>query len=212
MTVQGQVTRTLQGLRGDRYGEMLLVKSGEEGLFAEVYNTYTLNDCPEELWVKLDPEAIARSEGALAAVPNGPRYWLVDSIEKTRPEVPEVRDFGGILMTRAAVLNLGGTTIDPSPYRGRRVARTALFAFDADCTVYELVDPDGAVYVMQSWCTAVDPGLVESDLMDLGKRLELPDGWAYQSRRLSEPLRINTTDKEAVVLQDELRNSYSLVG
>lgn len=123
MATPSQVTRTLQDVRGHRYGEILVVTSTDDGLVADVYNSYTLNDCPQELWDALDPAAIARSEGALAAVVNGPRYWLVDSIEKSGPPSPDVRDFGGILMARAATLNLGAAGFDPSPYNGRRITR-----------------------------------------------------------------------------------------
>jgi len=210
MTAPTRVTRTLEHVRGHRYGEMLLVKNGDEGLVAEVYNSYTLNECPQQLWDALDLAGIAASEGALAAVANGPRYWLVDAIEKSGPLVPDVRDFGGILMTRAAVLNLG-TGFDPSPYIGRRVARTAVFAFASDSPVYELTDPEGAVYVMQSWCTSVDKELAEPGLVKLADRLEMPAGWAFRHRLLDEALHIMTTTEEAVVLQDEFRNSYCLV-
>jgi hypothetical protein len=211
MTSPSQVTRTLEELRGKRYGEILMVKSGDEGLYAEVYNTFTLNDCPQELWDKLDVGAIAQDNGALAAVANGPRYWLVDRIEKVGAQTPDVRDFGGILMTRAATLQLGTAGFDPSPYNGRRVARTAMFGFDAGSMVYELTDPGGAVYVMQSWCTAVDTGLTELDLLTLAERLEPPEGWTYRARVLAERLQVMTATEDAVVLQDELRNSYCLV-
>ncbi len=211
MTTPSQVTRTLPDVRGHRYGEIFLVRSADGGLVAEVYNSYTLNECPQDLWETLDLAEIARAEGALAAVANGPRYWLVDSIEKSGPPSPDVRDFGGILMTRAATLDLGAAGFDPSPYNRRRVARAAMFSFDADSLVYELTDPAGAVYVMQSWCTAVDTGLTEPDLTDLGQRLSLPPGWVYRCRRLEEPLHVMTTTEDAVVLQDELRNSYCLV-
>jgi hypothetical protein len=210
MTAPSQVTRTLKDVRGQRYGEILVVKSGDEGLFAEVYNSFTLNDCPQELWDDLDLAAIAEAEGALAAVANGPRYWLVDTIEKSGPPTPDVHDFGGILMARAAIVNLGVAGFDPSPYNGRRVARTALFSFDAASVVYELTGPDGAAYVMQSWCTSVDPKLTEPDLVSLGKRLDVPDGWTYRSRRLDEPLHVMTATEDAVVLQDDLKNSYCL--
>jgi hypothetical protein len=211
MTAPGQMTtRIHREVRGKRYGEVLLVKSGDDGLFAEVFNSFTLNECPQELWEKLDMAAIAESGGALAAVANGPRYWLMDAIEKSGPEVPEVHDFGGILMTRAAVLNFGTAGLDPSPYKGRRVARTAVFSFGAGSTVYELTDPDGAVYVMQSWCTSEDTALGESDLAALGERLALPTGWSYGFRRLSEDLNVMTSTEDAVVLQDDLKNSYCL--
>jgi hypothetical protein len=210
MTDQDLVTRTLSHIRGKRYGEIFMVTSGAEGLVAEVYNSYTLNDCPQELWDKLDLTVIAQEAGALIAVANGPRYWLVDTIEKTGPPTPEERDFGGILMRRAATLNLGSNGIDPSPYHERRVARTAKFSFAAGSVVYELTNAGGAVYVMQSWCTAVDSGLSEDDLGSLGERLVLPDGWSYGSRRLDAPLHVMTTSVEAVVLQDDFRNSYCL--
>jgi hypothetical protein len=210
MTDSDLVRRTLAEVHGQRYGEILMVKSGDDGLIAEVYNSYTLNDCPQELWDALDLAAIAQTEGALIAIANGPRYWLVDTIEKSGPPVPKVHDFGGILMARAAILNLGTAGIDPSPYNERRVARTAQFSFAAGSVVYELTNHDGAVYVMQSWCTAVDATLVEDDLATLGDRLVLPDGWAYGSRRLEAPLHVMTTTVDAVVLQDDLRNSYCL--
>ena len=210
MTDSGLVTRTLSEIRGQRYGEIFMVKSGAEGLVAEVYNSYTLNDCPQELWDGLDLAVIAQEAGALVAVANGPRYWLVDTIEKSGPPTPDVRDFGGILMARAAILNLGANGIDPSPYNERRVARTAKFSFAADSVVYELTNAEGAVYVMQSWCTAVDTGLTEDDLGSLGGRLVLPDGWNYRTRRLDAPLHVMTTSVEAVVLQDDFRNSYCL--
>jgi len=211
MTAPSHVTRTLDDVRGTRYGEILMVKSGDEGLFAEVYNTYTLNDCPQDLWDALDLAGMARAEGALVALANGPRYWLVDSIEKVGPQTPEVRDFGGILMARAAILHLGTAALDPSPYKGRRVARAALFSFGAGSMVYELTDPEGAMYIMQSWCTSVDTGLTEPDLAGLGERLATPEGWTYSSRRLDETLHILTTTEDAVVLQDDLKNSYCLV-
>ena len=207
MTAPSPVTRKLDNIRGERYGEILLVRQAEGGLSAEVYNSFTLNDCPAKEWEALDLPAIAAAEGALVAVANGPRYWLADSIEKAGSSTPEVRDFGGILMNRAATLDLGAD-FDPSPYIARRVARTALFSFAAGSRVYELVDPEGQVSVMQSWCTSVDPTLTEADLPGLGARLTLPPGWQYRSRTLDRPLDVMTITDDAFVLQDELRNSY----
>ena len=64
---------TNTGLRGKRYGEVLLVSAGPDGPQATVYNTYPLNDCPPELWHTLDAAAIATEHGALAALLNGPK-------------------------------------------------------------------------------------------------------------------------------------------
>jgi hypothetical protein len=42
------------------------------------------------------------------------------------------------------------------------------------------------------------------------ERLALPDGWSYRTRVLEEELVVDTTTTTAVVLQDELENSYTL--
>ena len=67
---------------GLRYGEVLLVTMGEAGPEAAVYNSFPLNDCPAGLWTKLDAHVIAEKHGAVAALLNGPRYWLMSGIEK----------------------------------------------------------------------------------------------------------------------------------
>ena len=55
----------MSNLRGKRYGEVML---GKGGLIApsefDVYNTIGLNDCPEELWSKLDSDKIKAETGA----------------------------------------------------------------------------------------------------------------------------------------------------
>ena len=41
-------------------------------------------------------------------------------------------------------------------------------------------------------------------------RLHLPAGWSYASRTLTAPLRVDTTSTTAKVVQDDLKNSYSM--
>ena len=72
----------IEHVSGKRYGEVLLVRPATPDPQATVYNSFPLNDCPAELWSKLDPQAIAAENGAAAALLNGPRYWLMSSIEK----------------------------------------------------------------------------------------------------------------------------------
>jgi hypothetical protein len=85
-----------------------------------------------------------------------------------------------------------------------------VFVFDAGQEIYELQDPHGRQWVMQTWSQVVDPDLSRADLSKLGDRLKLPTGWTYHSRVLTETLRVNTTTQAAQVLQDDLTNSYSL--
>lgn len=197
-------------MRGVRYGEVLAVSSSGSTFEAEVYGTQMLNDCPPELWDTLDAEQLAAEMGAVFVKLNGPRYWVLDGLgQKVAVRDPILRDFNGLAMRRIAVLDLGQ---DPAwaPYVRRYVDRGAIFFFDAGAPVYELVDPEGVAYVMQAYCTGVDPSLTEGSLAGLGERLALPDGWSYRTRVLDEELVVDTSTALATVLQDELENTYTL--
>lgn len=194
-------------LSGKRYGEVLLVTPGEAGPQATVYNSFPLNDCPSELWSQLDAQAIAQENGAATALLNGPRYWLMNAIEK-KPQPQITKTFGGIEMIQQATVLL--SSMNPAPYIPNSVKRQTVFVFNAGEEVYELTDPQGQRWVMQTWSQVADPNLSRADLPTLGERLNLPDGWSYQPRRLTSELRVDTTTQAAQVLQDDLTNSYSL--
>jgi len=194
---------------GLRYGEVLLVRMGDAGPEAAVYNSFPLNDCPAELWDSLNAEAIAKDNGAVTALLNGPRYWLMSSIEKHAAGPQKTMSFGGIDMIQQAVVQLA--SMNPGPYSVNKVDRKAVFIFDSGRPVFELIDPDGQHWVMQTWSQTVDENLSLNDLPGLASRLHLPAGWSYQTRTLSSPLRVDTTTRDAHVTQDDLANSYSMV-
>ena len=202
--------RLIDDVRGVRYGEVIAVFARHGGFEAEVFGTQFLNDCPQELWNALDPSAIAADLGALVVKLNGPRQWVIDGIgQKVNTLEPVVRDFGGLLMRRLALIDLGDEP-STSPYTDKYVHRGAVFFFDAGKPVYELVSPRGPTYVMQAYCLAVDPNTDQASLLTLGDRLGLPRGWSYRVRTLDEELVVDTTDKVATVLQDEFEHSYTL--
>ena len=198
-------------MRGERYCEVLLVQVTNGAATPRSTTAIPLNDCPQELWAALDATAIASDQGVPIAVLNGPRHWLMDSIDKQGAvaDLPK-EDFGGIEMYRQASVEIGPLADATAPYAPRAVDRSTVFTFDEGRTVYELTAPDGSTYVMQTWSQQKDPSLEEDDLAELGERLQLPEGWSYAPRTLDAPLRIATTDVPAQVLQDDLGNSYSL--
>jgi hypothetical protein len=202
--------RLITDQRGTRYGEVLAAFLTEKGIQAHVYGTQMINDCPQELWEQLDAEAIKGELDAVLVKLNGPRYWVLDGLgAKVQTTEPVMREFGGIMMRRIAEVDLG-TNPAQVPYVERHVNRGAVFFFDAGKRVYEIVNPEGTVFVMQAYCVGVDPSLSEGGLMDLGNRLELPEGWVYRTRILGEELVVDTSDHVATVLQDELENTYTL--
>ena len=196
-------------LRGKRYGEVLLVTVGPDGPQATVYNTFPLNECPADEWSRLDADALATEHGAVAALLNGPRHWLMDTIEKDMGADRHIVTFGGLQMYRQATVLL--SSMNPAPYVANTVTRNAVFVFDAGLPVFELIDPDGRTWVMQTWSQVVDPDLGYQELPGLAGRLHLPGGWTYRARTLETELRVDTSSQAALVLQDDLTNSYSLV-
>jgi hypothetical protein len=202
------VTEQTADVFGKRYGEVLLIRMGASGPEATVYNTFPLNNCPAELWDALNAEALAKENGAAAALLNGPRYWLMSHIEKRAGEPQPTRSFGGIEMIEQATVQLSST--NPAPYSVNKVDRRAVFTFDAGRPVFELVDAEGKRWVMQTYSQVSDKALGLDDLPGLGARLHLPEGWSYETRTLAEHLVVDTTSTVAQVLQDDLTNSYTL--
>lgn len=202
--------RLISDVRGIRYGEVIAAFLRDGRFEAEVFGTQFLNDCPQDQWDGLDATAIAEEMGAVAVKLNGPRYWTLDGMgTKVNAHEPVLREFNGIVMRRLAVIDLGDSP-STAPYTDVHVDRGAVFFFDAGKPVYELVNPEGAAYVMQALCIGVDPTMNETSLVDLGDRLDLPEGWTYRTRTLEEELVVDTTATIATVLQDEFENSYTL--
>jgi hypothetical protein len=202
----------VEGLRGERYCEVLLARVVDgPRLNAEVWNTYGLNDCPPEEWEALDADAIKTEREVLAAILNGPRYWMMDAIERT-PDAVERQEttFGTLRMFLAATVDLGPIPPNLAPYTEREVARAAIFEFSAGAEIYELTDPAGRVFVMQSYSQQRAPDLAESALADLGARITPPAGWTYAARTLDTTLRVGDGSPVSTVVQDDLGNTYSL--
>ena len=196
-----------EDLRGMRYCEIVLVTMIDGDPKAEVWGTQGLSLCPAASWEGLDADAIAEDQGAALIKLNGPRYFLMNDAQVvSRPE-GEVRLFGDLEMRLLASLKLDGGVGPLPPYTTVSVVRTNTWIFNAGEEVYELVAPDGVTYVMQSYAQSVDPTLEESSLASQGARLELPDGWSYASRVLSDDL-VVIAEGEAIVIQDELENTY----
>jgi len=196
-------------LHDTRYGELLFGTLEGDTVKAEVWTTFTLNDCPAELWDPIVVDELAEQRGATFGLKNGPRYWLIDELLRASLVADvEFGRFDGLDMVRVASVRIDLSSIGSREYRESKVDRRTLFTWKAGRRVYELVDPDGGTYVMQAYSQIVDPTLCEAELGDLAGRLVLPEGWRFGSRVLDEDLIVDTRTVEARVLQDELQNTY----
>ncbi|MEM7586124.1 MAG: hypothetical protein AAF560_22225 [Acidobacteriota bacterium] len=193
---------------GHRYCEILLVKRQGTNLEAEVWGTPGLNDCPAASWEALDPDQIRAEEDALAVQMNGPRIWL-PNVAAGSPPSRELKRFGGLEMRRLATVEIDSAQ-GLASYTESTVQRKTTFNFPEGTEIYELESPAGSRYVMQSMSQIHDPDLTLAELPALGSRLELPEGWTFRARTLEADL-ILVADGQAVVLQDELSNTYQRV-
>lgn len=198
-------------LRGVKYCEVLLLHLEETGIVAEVWNSMGHSVCPADEWAALDAAALAEENEALVALLNGPRYWTLDRIEATMQIDAPVKTFGTIEMFLAATVSLGAKLPDRTPYTTAEVARDTVFVFDAGTEIYELTDPDGVHYVMQSYSQMIDPTMDASRLASLGDILALPEGWTFDVITLDDRLDVYDTDGIAVVVQDEFQNTYQRI-
>jgi hypothetical protein len=198
-------------LRDVRYCEILVITRDKGRLQGVVYNTLGLNDCPADQWQALDPARIKRDFGAVNVVMNGPRYFTMDSNALQNPG--EVASFDGLELRALATFTLPAGSLlggERAPYEETVIDRATEYVFNQGQTVYELVDPQGQSYVMQSYSQIVDPALKQADLAGLAGRLSLPDGWSYRERRLDADFVVRSGGA-AHVVTDDLSNTYQRV-
>ena len=74
------------------------------------------------------------------------------------------------------------------PYKVFQPRKGGILTYSKGKPVYELVGPDGAVYVMQAGSQVEDPGMTLGSLAKLGDRLKLAPGWTYRVRTLDKDL------------------------
>ncbi len=206
-------TGTFDNVRGMRYCEIFVVTHDVNQIRAACYNTMGCNDCPQGQWQALDPDALKEAFKADAIIMNGPRHWVMDKLSVELLEGEGVVSFDGLQLRLVAVLRIS----DPrflhggrKPYMELTIERKTTYVFSSGKLVYELVDPDGKVYIMQAYAQIVDPALTEEQLATLASRLKPPEHRQYRVRRLDQDFTLRT-DGVAHVVQDDFENTYQRI-
>ncbi|MEO0874930.1 MAG: hypothetical protein AAFY48_10020, partial [Bacteroidota bacterium] len=194
-----------ESIRGTRYCELLFINLEGNQLIADTWGTQGLNDCPGDCFESIDTTQLKAETGALAILKNGPRQVMIDDGDTVNPG-DTTAVFDCIEMSPLSFLIL-----DPDnsgPYIESIAEQNKTFTWWEGTEVYELISPDGEVYVMQSMSMQYDTELQIEDLPGLEARLELPEGWTYQARTLSEDLTIKV-EGTGIKLSDDLNNVYA---
>jgi hypothetical protein len=200
-----------QELRDVRYCEVIPSVQDGSTVTTYVYNTLGYNNCPRAQWNKLTEDEVNTEFGSQKAQLNGPRHFVMDYTQATGSATDSGKTFtfGGIQTGLRATLTTqaGQPTVGQQAWVPNQVARDTIFTFLAGRQVFELTDPDGHVYVMQSYSQIVDPTLTYRDLPGLGSILKLPSGWSYAAKTLTQTLQLNSNGL-AYVVNDNLGDSY----
>ena len=195
-------------LRDYRYCEIIPVTVSLSGFSAQVFNTLGYGDCPQDQWARVTESEMRKRFGAVTVLLNGPRHFIMDKIipkgETARGEIITVN---GLTLESRATIDLSVADMRAKPYHQHVVTRETTYRFDAGKPTFRLTDPDGAVYVMQSYATFVDPTLTYEALPALGAKLKLPKGWSYGVVTPDAPLLVKAEGK-ATVIQDDFKNTY----
>lgn len=198
----------LDDVRGARYCEVI-VSQGR--LTLAVYNTMGLNKCPETQWKKITSKTLRKEMKARIAILNGPRYWTTDEIDSTPLTNRSEKKIKGMSMKKVALVHIKLRDIvkGHKPYNQHRVDRNVVWTYKAGKPVYELIDPEGHVYVMQSY--SLDKAAqTPRSLAHLGDTLQLPTGWHYRTGILNKDTKLPCVHKKVVVIQDDFLNTYQL--
>jgi hypothetical protein len=204
-------------LNNYRYCEVFLIGGNPitKDLFAGVYNTTDLNNpgasrnsCTDEMWAKVDADALKKQYDVLGVFKNGPRFWMYDWIELP---VGAQRDFNGVQARWMAQVKLPkdfskeGSTF----YKPTTVERKSTQGYAKGQTIFILDDPDGTPWIMQAYSRIVDPKLSLDDLKTLDKKLKLAPGWKYRVKVLDQDLGIGAINGVARIVQDDLQGTYN---
>jgi len=188
--------QTLPNSRGYQYCE-LVFDYGDKGY--DIYSTSPLARARLDWWDKLDLEALAKEFGAQSVHKNGPQWWSMDEVGVMASAPVQV---AGVDMVFGAHLPPG--TLSTPKYKVFNPAKTQNLLWKAGKPVYQLVDPDGHIYVLQGH------KVPENSLATLGERFQqLPDGWKYRVNALTEDLVMKLTPNAPIPsVQDEFNQIY----
>lgn len=211
----------VENWRGKAFYEILFMNrvanGGGVGLY---YNSLgkdleAPNDVMDARFRALNTDTLKKQYGSDGVLFNGPRRLVANSItgmawdgckERVIATIP-LRVLG-IFETPDLSKAISGTL--PS-YRVLTSKRSNTFTFNAGETVYELITPEGAVYTMFSLSLKVDPKNTIENLPTLGKRLTLPEGWKFRSRKLDKDMTLTSnvdSNPPNTIVLDQLEGNY----
>jgi hypothetical protein len=209
MTDPASDTIYVDECRNHPQGELFFMKGEPGALEALVYNTIGLNRCPEDTFEAIDVEKLKEETGSLLVWKNPRRFWMMDHL--TIAKAGEPHDWDGLAFNFVADMKMppgftpaGGQ--QEQAYKPTQIHRRSRYEFLAGRPVFLLRSPE-MTWVLQTYTNHIATDLTEHDLLTLGDRLDLADGWEFRAHRLDRDLVLDTNGL-AHIVPDNLANMY----
>ena len=194
---------TITDMRGMRYCEFLLIYEDR----VDVFNTTgSVGGCPAKIWDTLNTDELAKAHGAIKVQLNGPKFWAAD---EQVLGLGASKDFNGIKSRYAATLPLAAISEGEGsdPYVPFTTKKEQKLVYKKGQPVYELVDRDGGVFVLNAYGAKVKDG----DPANLADQLSPAEGWTFRVRVPNEDLvKIHKGDTPSKMVGDDFHQYYSL--
>lgn len=204
------VTAVVKNARGMPWCEFGPILGTPPNVITHVYNSSTVDTCPEERSAKVDLIKLAADLEVPKVALNPARFWILD--QATFYKAGEVVDFHGIKAQWAASMTteMMKNLITGKPYAAAEITRDTEWLYQKGKPVYLLRAPEGKVWVLQVYSHAVDKALSLDNMHQLGSKLALPEGWKFEVKVLDKDLSMEPrrTKGVAYIMRDNLANTY----
>lgn len=208
------ITAVRDNARGTVWCEVIPVMGTTPDAVGHIYNSSPVDDCTEEKSDKLDKAKLAAEMKVPTVRLNTGRHWVFDKM--TFFSTGETIDFGGIKAQWAATMTLRDmkNLQESKPYTPALIKRDTEWLYHQGKPVYLLRTPEGITWVLQVYSKKIDKTLTLETLDQLGKKLQLPAGWKFETKLLDKELALQPrwANGEAHIMWDDLGNAYQGCG
>lgn len=188
-------------------------------------STQGLGKCPPEDYFKLSPASVIAQLATSPLKPFRVSLWGVYHPTMDLSNVfinNKYEDLGLLKFSEVSVSTFRFVDLFQNPsmisryleganYLPYKSSEDLYYIWNPGSPVYELVDPNGDVYIMTSFTNTLTQSLNIKSLAELGSFLKLPKGWSYRTRVVEKVLEISVISRMGnftTRLSDNYQNIY----
>jgi len=208
-----------ESMRGRPYCEIQpIIVNQDQSITQVVFSTWGFNYCPPEQFATITVQNVIDAYYAAYGVNASKaslvplRYWTIDDASAILFDPRPLLTVNGIESGYLATLTFpAGESQCEEPYCPNTVNRNTTYTFLKNKLVYELINPTGEVFMMQSYTTQYDSELNLKNFSspNFEEELTLPSGWNYRARLLKDNFYL-VANGTTQLIRDIFGSSYQL--